>query len=248
MNQSSEISRVRDAASAYAENITVPQYNEAAIRSRAAGMPGRLRDWRRSATAVAAAVLLIALVLNGRSVVAQMEHMLQAFVTVGGRNVPALVRSVSLDQARRDMPFPVIAPAAIPARLQETIDEIVPGTSRIASRLVFQFGSGHGLPLTIIESSAQAKTIRTQMGLWMKNPNSVAKPAPALPPPSANGEHAFMQSQMRAGMQPPAHIGTGQIAVQPIDWSVRGTNIQLISPPGLLSNAQIAAIRRMMSY
>lgn len=37
-----------------------------------------------------------------------------------------------------------------------------------------------------------------------------------------------------------------RVRVEPVAWVVRGTRVELISPPGLLSPAQLAAIRRAM--
>jgi hypothetical protein len=194
--------------------------------------------------AVVAAVcaLIVAFVAGSPSVLAQVQRMLQAFAVINGQSVPVAVNSVSLEQARSEMPFAVIAPAAIPPGMSEAIDEINPSSSRLASSLVFRFSNGSQAPtLTIVERSMRSTPPR-KMQLWMTEGvhNGVLPPAPPLPS-AASGQHAFVQF---------GHGGQviRQIRLEPISWVVRGTRIDLVSPPGLLSNAQLAAIRRAMSF
>ncbi len=117
MNQSQQVERARDAVGAYVETIDIPQYNAHAVRARSSAIAPRRAMRRWAAAAAAACVVLVAFVFATPSVRAQVEQMLRAFAVIGGQQVPVAVNDVTLDQARRDMPFTVIAPAAIPAGL-----------------------------------------------------------------------------------------------------------------------------------
>jgi hypothetical protein len=245
MNQSPQAERTVEAAGAYVEGIEIPAYDAAAVASRRTGGAARRATRRRMpgwAVAAAVCALIVAFVAGAPSVRAQVERMLQAFAIVNGQSVPVAVNSVSLEQARHDMPFAVIAPAAIPPGMSEAIDELNPSSSRLASSLVFRFSNGNQAPtLTIAERSVRSIP-PGQMRLWMTEGlhNGVLPPAPPLPS-AASGEHAFVQF---------GHGGQvmRQIRLEPISWVVRGTRIDLVSPPGLLSNAQLMAIRRAMSF
>lgn len=240
MNQSQQAERLRDAVGAYALGIAIPDYNPTAVRARlkhAAAPPRRLR-WVAPVPA-AAALVLIVLIFSSPMVIAQVERMLHAFASINGQPVAVAVNSVTLDQARKDMPFAVIAPAAIPAGLSETTNELIPSSSRLDSRVLFQFTNGNEPPLTIMESRANARTPE-QMRLWMTEGKG-APPGgmPQLPPSTQKGPKFFAQFRQTGQV-------TRQVRVEPIAWVVRGTRVELISPPGLLSEAQLAAIHRAM--
>ena len=240
MNQSQQVERARDAVGAYVETIDIPQYNERAVRARASSVAPR-RTVPRWAAAAAACVLLVAVFTATPTVRAQVEHMLQAFAVIGGQQVPVAVNDVTLDQARRDMPFSVVAPAAIPAGFTPRIDELTPSSSRLDARLVFRYqGSGNVPGLTIMESRATSGAPE-QMKLWMTAGSGTPPHAPAamnnLPP----GQHAFVQFRSDGTV-------TQRVRVEPITWVVHGTRVDLISPPGLLTPMQLAAIRRAMSH
>ncbi len=241
MNQSQQVERARDAVGAYVETIDIPQYNEYAVRARAnaVAQPRAIPRW--AAAAAAACVVLVAFVVGSPTVRAQVEQMLHAFAMIGGRPVPMTVNDVTLDQAQRDMPFHVIAPAAIPAGFTSRIDELTASSSPLDARLVFRYqGPGNGVPgLTIMESSARHGA-PTPMKLWMTAGSAAP---PQVPPVTKNvppGEHAFVKFGRDGGAMQ-------QVRVEPISWVVRGTRVDLISPPGLLSAMQLAAIRRAMS-
>jgi hypothetical protein len=241
MNQSQQVERARDAVGAFVESIDVPQYNERSVRARASAVAPRSAMPRWAVAAVAACVVLVAFVIGSPSVRAQVEQMLHAFATIGGRPVPMTVNDVTLDQARRDMPFAVVAPAAIPAGFTPRIDELTPSTSPLDARLVFRYqGPGNVPGLTIVESSAR-HVAPAQTKLWM----TTGTDAPPQAPPAMNGvapgEHAFVQFRRDGG-------AVRQVRLEPVSWVVRGTRVDLISPPGLLSPIQLAAIRRAMSH
>jgi hypothetical protein len=241
MNQSQQ---VEQAVGAYANAIDVPSYDESAIRRRigdARTNDSRLPSpmLRFSAAAAAACALVAIFVLGSPAVRAQVERMLHAFAVVGGQTVPIAVNnSVTLDQARRDMPFAVIAPAAIPAGFTEQIDELNP-TSRLDSRLVIRLSSPNGgPPVTIMESRA-GNGAPDRMRLWMTVGTNAPPNPPALPKPES-GQHMFVQLSRNGQVQQ-------RVEVHPITWTARGTRVDLISPPGLLSPMQLAAIHRAMS-
>lgn len=238
MNQSQQVKRTRNAVGAYVDGIQVPRYDEVAVRARMNVSPTPRATPRLAAAAPAACAVVVAFVLASPTVRAQVERMLRAMAEINGQAVPVAVSSVSLDQARREMPFAVIAPAAIPAGMSEQINELNPSSSRLDSRLFFQFSRGdQAAPLTIMESRAQ--NIDTgKMRLWMTTGTGAPPAEPRLP--SGPGEHAFVKFRSDGRV-------TQQIKVEPITWIVRGTRVDLVSPPGLLSPVQLAAIRRAMS-
>ncbi|HEY2473196.1 MAG TPA: hypothetical protein VGI19_00195 [Candidatus Cybelea sp.] len=185
------------------------------------------------------------LIIGSPIVLAQVARLLQAFEIVGGQTAPVAVNSVSLDQARQDMPFAVIAPAGIPTGMSATIDELNPNSSRLDSRLLFRFSSGtNAPPLTIMESRARG-IAQGQTKLWMTWREHVPAGAPALqlvPPSGTSGNRTYLAS--RTG----DNLSQQRVEVRPISWVIRGTRVELISAPGLLSEAQLATIRRAMSF
>jgi hypothetical protein len=244
MNQSQQIERIARASSAYANAIEVPPYQEAAIRLRMRGAPANTRSGlsdvaRFSLAAFAASAVLAIFVLGSPTVRAQVERMLHAFAVVGGQTVPVTVNSATLDQAGRDMPFAVIAPSAIPPGFSGSVDELQPSTARLDSQLVFRFTNSNGGPaLTIVESRAR-KSTPERVRLWMTVGTNPPPHAPSLPSPET-GRHMFVQFG-------PSGQVTQRVELHPITWTVRGTRIDLVSPPGLLSPMQLAAIRHAMS-
>jgi hypothetical protein len=245
MNQSRQVERTAEAVGAYANAIDVPCYDEAAIRRRMSHAPANDRHSPRATlrfpAAVAAACALVAIfVLGSPTVVAQVERILHAFAVIGGQTVPVAVNSVTLDQARRDMRFAVIAPAAIPPGFSEQIDELSPSTSRLDSKLLFRFSGPNGGPsLTIMEGGSQ-KVAPDRMRLWMTSGTNALPPNPPALPKPETGQHMFVQFGRNGQVQQ-------RVEIHPITWIERGTRIDIISPPGLLSPMQLAAIRRAMS-
>jgi hypothetical protein len=242
MNQSQQVERARAAVGAYIETIDIPQYNERAVRARASAGAAPRAVPRWAAAAAAACVVLLVFVFATPTVRAQVEQMLRAFAVIGGQQVPVAVNDVTLDRAQRDMPFHVVAPAAIPLGFTSRIDELTPSSSPLDARLVFRYqGPGNGVSgLTIMESSARHGA-PTAMKLWMTAGSAAP---PQVPPVMKNvppGEHAFVKFGRDGGAMQ-------QVRVEPISWVVRGTRVDLISPPGVLSAMQLAAIRRAMSH
>ena len=219
----------------YIEGIDVPDFDLRSIQARCVERVGSIA-WRQPAIAAAAVALVIAFTLSGPAVLAQVERTLRAFVVTGGRTEAVPVQSLTLDQARARVPFTVIAPAAVPAGYQGTIDEIDPGPSRFQSRLVFRFSNGTAPGFTIMESSATQAG--TKQRLWMTvGKRGALPPAPGLPAAST-GRHAFVEFH--------GNVVIRRMTIEPISWTVDGTRIDLISPPGVLSKVQMDAIRRAM--
>jgi hypothetical protein len=242
MNQSQQAERIIGAVEAYVDGIAIPEYDPAAVRVHFMRPVRRAMLRWGAAVPAAAALAVILTIFSSPTVIAQVERMLHAFASINGQPVPVEVDSVTLDQARNDMPFAVIAPAAIPAGFSETIDELNMTTSRFDSRLLFQFTNGNQAPpLSIMESGAHSETPQ-QLRLMMTYRKGEPLPgAPALPPGGANGPKAFIQLRPENGQV------MRRVRLEPITWVVRGTRVELISPPGLLSPAQLAAIRRAMA-
>jgi hypothetical protein len=218
----------------YVEGIDVPAFDLRSIRARR--VKPISNAFRQRAIAAAAAALLVVFVSSGPAVLAQVERTLRAFVTIGGRMEAVPVQGVTLEEARARVPFTVVAPAAIPAGYQGSIDEIDAGPSPFDARLIFRFSNGAAPGFTIMESSAMQAGMKQR--LWMTTGKNGALPRlPALPA-SATGHHAFVEFH--------GNGVTRRISVEPISWTVGGTRIDLVVPPGLLSKAQIEAMRRSM--
>lgn len=216
----------------YVEGIEVPDFDLRSVQAR------RTEAFRskfpRGAIAAAAAVLVVVFVLSAPAVFAQVERTLRAFVTIRGHTEAVPVASVTLEEARSRVPFTVVAPAAIPPGFQGTIDEIDSGPSRFDSRLVFRFANGNAPGFTIFESSALHTRGNERLMMTVGKPNGMAH-LPALPPE----QHAFVQFGRNG-------VVTRRLRVEPISWIVGGTRIVLVSPPGVLSKAQMDTIRRAM--
>jgi hypothetical protein len=89
-----------------------------------------------------------------------------------------------------------------------------------------------------MESSGR-QSAPTQMKLWMTNGGAPPQ-APHALGNLPSGQHAFVQFRRDGGI-------TQRVSIEPISWIVRGTRVDLISPPGVLSPMQLGAIRRAMS-
>ncbi|MGH7727465.1 MAG: hypothetical protein ACREM2_01565 [Vulcanimicrobiaceae bacterium] len=249
MNRKSQANELGEIVARYVAGIAIPAFDARAIRARmrssAAAKPASFfGSRRRTLAALVVAAALLALLPNIPAVVAQVQHALRAFAVVNGRTVPLTIRVVDLAQARADMPFTVIAPAAIPAGLQPTIRELYSGTSFANARLMFDYSGPlparvsasavRGPGLTIIETSSSASAgnaifISTSLGRAHLPP----LPPPTLP--SAGKPSAY--GLLRQG-------GTA-VKIKAITWVAHGTRVSLLSPPGLLTPGQ--TIRTAMS-
>ncbi|HZY98834.1 MAG TPA: hypothetical protein VFE36_04630 [Candidatus Baltobacteraceae bacterium] len=219
----------------YVEGIDVPKFDPRAVQARRAE-PVR-PAFPRSAIA-AAAVLVVVFTLSAPAVLAQVERTLRAFVNAGGRTEAVPVASVTLEEARTRVPFTVIAPTAIPPGYQGTLDEIDPGPSRFQSRLIFRFSNGNAPGFTIMESSATQSDAKQRLWMTLADGNASRALHPPALPSDSTGRHLFVQFHNKSISR--------RIAVEPMSWTAGGTRIDLVSPPGVLSKAQMEAIRRAM--
>jgi hypothetical protein len=230
-------------ATGYAESIDVPAFDASSVRvrrgagehARAVGAPPA---WRRRLAAVAGAGVLLAFVTNAPAVIAQVQRVIEAFTFVNGQAVPLTVETVSLTQARSDMPFTVITPPSIPGFTASAIREMYSKPSRSDGRLLFDYQSARpGPPLTIEESSPAGSSDQNFFVVFRDRNSATQRVAP-LPPaaPLRNGEPTVQL------------LGKdGSARFHPITWIASGTRIVLVSPPGMLSADQVNAIRAAMS-
>ena len=233
---------LRAVATGYAESIDVPAFDPSAIGARRRAPEGRAASapptWRRRFAAVGGAGVLLALVLNAPAVIAQVQRVVEAFTFVNGQAVPLTVQTVSLSQARSDMPFAVITPPSVPGFTPNAIREMYANPSRADGRLVFDYvGARPGPPLTIEESSAA--TLGAQSFSVIAHDQSAGTQRVAPLPPGAPPRKGELSVQLMGK--------GGSVRFQPISWVTHGTRVVLVSPPGQLSQGQVNAIRAAMS-
>jgi hypothetical protein len=270
MNRTPSDSAVRSAVQQTVGALPIPGFDAAAIRRRvqaepAAGRPSGAFS-RRALLAAGSAVAVLVLAFNVPAVRAQMDRALQAFAVVNGQTVPFEVRTVSLDEARRQLPFEVIAPMATPAGLRLTIHELYSASSPLDSRLIFEYGGRDDVPaFSIQESSVRAKATKLalterrtiggpgagepQAGAGPQDgaagPDLAPGPQPALGRPGAPSAYVLrtVDSVRRNGV-----TVTHESTIHPVLWVTRGTRITLAAPDGTLNPGQIAAIQAAMSH
>jgi hypothetical protein len=165
-----------------------------------------------------------------------MQRVFAAFALVGGRTLPMSVRTVDLAKARADVPFEIIVPPSFPGAAI-TLREIVSPASPESDSVAFDLDMrGPGPEVSIVENRDGGG--QGQLYLSEREPDrSDAKVAPllALPKLSSTGAQVSVVG----------NLGKGSFV--PLTWVTRGTRIVLMSPPGVLSEEQIRAIRSAMS-
>jgi hypothetical protein len=159
MSRSVHDDALRDLTVRWAKDLEPPAFDVAAIRRRAF----QLRKApqfphpivRRAGIAgLVAAVAVLAAVPGVPAIVNNVSRAFHAFVITNGRVQRATTRAVTLDQARTDMPFYVLAPVGLPASLHGTITEVYPSADRADAQLWFRYsGSEPATELTIVETS-----------------------------------------------------------------------------------------------
>lgn len=222
-----------ECARAYADAISVPRFNRAAIEHRS---PRRAYDeapkWR---SYLAAAVIVLGLVAWAApampALIADVQNAVQLFLEHNGQLVPATDRLVTIDQATHDLPFRVIPPSGVPLAAAPSVREVSIAGDPTSARLLVQYPSNLQTPrggmtampaLTIVETVASASPENI---LFAAHPLGV----PPMRPPSG---------------APPA--GAVQIKALSETWTVGGTRITLLGTPGAITQAQLQAIRRAM--
>jgi hypothetical protein len=237
MNRKAFEEMIRRSVMSYAASIDVPEIDAGSIRARAtrsstARPPAG--GMRRRAIAFAAVAVVLVLLLGAPAVIAQVQRIMRAFSVTNGQRVPLAVRTVSLEQARADMPFTVIPPAGIPAGFQATIRELGTGAD---ARVMFQYGNGpHLPPLTIMESSAAKPDTHILIAESIGN-----RPLPStLPiPPSGPGAQVQWNTKTAGGQ---VHQRT---KITPLTWTQHGTRISILPAPSI-TTAEIDAIQAAM--
>ncbi len=185
---------------------------------------------------IVAAVAAAATLCNFSAVVAGVERILSGYSVSGSRTTPLTMRAVTLDQARDDMPFPVIVPPALPGVRIVSVTEMERGASRAERSLIFEVRGPSGRELTIVESPNDGARKRSLVFLSL-GPASPAQASLNAPPLEA--DTSGPATSLRADID-------GR-TFAPLTWTTHGTRIALISPPGALTAAQERAIHRAMS-
>ena len=234
------VESLRDAVASYVHAIAIPAFDERAIAARRAtpaiAQAPRRQPLRTVALATAAA-LAVFLAVDASAVVAGMQRVFAAFELVGGRTVPMSVREVDLAKARADVPFEIIVPPSLPGTTM-TLREILSSGSSASDSVAFDLNMRRPGPEVSIVEGRDGGGPR-QLYLSAREPDrGDARVAPlrALPKGS-NGA--------RSQIAVVGNLGKGSFV--PLTWVTRGTRIVLMSPPGVLSDAQIRAIRSAMS-
>jgi hypothetical protein len=231
---------LRDAVASYVNGIAIPAFDERAIAARRelpAAPQAPHRPLLRTAALATAAALAVFVAFDGSTVIAGMQRVFAAFELVGGRTVPMSVRVVDLATARADVPFEIIVPPSLPG-LRMTVREIVSPGASASDGVAFELdGRRPGPQISIVESRNGGGP--RQLYLSEREPDrgdAKAAPPPALPNRSGG-----------AGRQISVVGNLGKGAFVPLTWVTRGTRIVLMVPPGVLSAAQVRAIRSAMS-
>jgi len=229
----------------YVGKIPVPDCDLNAIAARR-HIERKRPLWSPWMGAVVTAGILIAILANVPAVVAQVERVFRAFTVVNGHAVPLSVQSVSLEQARAQVPFTVIAPTAVPSGLRATIRTFSSESDPHQARVMFEYRKTRAdmpPPLTIMETADDGHPERNVL-FMTKSSDAVS--VPKLPPvPMQPGDRQSMSVQdykiVRDGKE--KHF---RIKFQPMSWVQHGTRVTLMSPPDALSDQQLNAIRSAM--
>ena len=230
----------RDAVASYVHEIAVPVLDERAIAARRgmfAVAQAPRRPLLRTAALATAAALAIFLAFDASAVVAGMQRVFAAFALIGGRTVPMSVCEVDLAKARADVPFEIIVPPSLPGSTM-TLREILSSASPASDSVAFDLDMQRPGPGVSIMESRDGGGPR-QFYLSAREPDrddAKVAPLPALPKLSGG-----------SGAQISVVGKFGNASFVPLTWVTRGTRIVLMSPPGVLSDAQVRAIRSAMS-
>jgi hypothetical protein len=229
---------LRDAVAAYVDGIAIPGLDERAVAARRGTRTNARAPRRpplRTAALATAAALAVFFAVHASAVVAEMQRVFAAFALVGGRTVPMSVRDVDLAKARADIPFEIIVPPAFDGTTM-TLREVLSSASPASDAVVFNLHVRPGSEISIVENRDGGAF---RFYLSEREPDrggAEVSPQPALPKRARNaGPHISVMGNL------------GNRSFVPFTWVTRGTRIVLMSPPGVLSDAQIRAIRSAMS-
>jgi hypothetical protein len=234
--------RIAEAAETFIAATPVPPFDSKSIHRRSSEASTSRNDAQRSrflrTLPVAAAVIAIAILFNIGAVFATVTQAMNRFFLVSnGKPVPVQARVVTLDQARHDMPFTVITPAAVPADLHATITELRTPSRPQDTHLLIEYRrtAGGVLPLlTIVEATPTTRGTGT-FAIQFHERGGSPPPLPGLlrekPGPYLHGEF---------------RTNGKQIGIRPVSFVTHGTRVDVISPPGALTSTQLNAIRSAM--
>lgn len=158
MNEDWLESRVRLHIVRWVDDMASPSFALPEIRKRASAIESKSRLMRnalaRTAIAAAAAAIIALIAPDASAFMKSITSTLNAFI-VGGHVVkPTTLRDVSIDEARRDMPFHVLQPGGIPESLQPTITEVFPSSDHTGAQLWFHYVDIHtGRHFTLLETA-----------------------------------------------------------------------------------------------
>lgn len=169
----------------WTQDSASPVFDVNAIRQRALRRltPPQPSRPRRLRMALAICVILAALAVapSVPAILSSMTRTFHAFAIGNGRVQTARTRAVTLEQARKDMPFAVLAPAGLPPSFRANITEVYPSAKRADAQLWFDFSAADpGKAVTILEMAASSP---------------YAAPAQQAAPPSRPGEVVVTQTQ-----------------------------------------------------
>ena len=238
---SQHVDSMCDAVASYVRAFSIPALDERAIaayREQLASAKAPRRQLLRTAALAAAAALAIFLAVDSSAVIAEMQRVFAAWALVGGRTVPMSVREVDLAQARADVPFAIVVPPALPGT-RMSLREIVSPAAPQSDSIAFDLDMRRPGPEVSIVESRDGGGPRAFYFSLREPDRGDAKVAPLPPLPKGSN---------RAGSHVSVIGDLGKGSFVPLTWVTRGTRIVLMSPPGVLSKAQIRAIRSAMSF
>jgi hypothetical protein len=259
MNRKPSDNAIREVFAGGMSAVPVPPLDLSAIRTRAAAAgdaarrPRGVRFTRPALVLAPLAVIAVVFLASVPQVVAQVERVLHAFAVIDGQKVPLTVRTVSLADAQRQMPFRVVAPVAVPRGLAATIDALQSADAPASARLVFRYRApGSDLPVLTIEESAASANGPTKVMIseqrTVGGPPRGAAPDLQAPPPAdaaAPGKPGVVLHEVEIRTVNGKTVRHA-VELRPVMWVQGGTRIVLASAPGTLSDAQIATIRAAM--
>lgn len=163
MNRNLHDNTLRDAAIRWAADIHAPALDLPAIRRRAFRQqyPPELNRSGKLRVAIAACVVVAMLLAAEPSVSAIVKNAsgaFFAFVVGNGHVHTARTRTVTLEQARKDVPFSVLTPIGIPPSFHAKITEVYPSQHAVDAQIWFEFSSAEPLKsFAILETATTSR-------------------------------------------------------------------------------------------
>jgi hypothetical protein len=204
-------------------------------------------------------------------VVADVQRMFAAFSITPPRSAEMNVRAVDLKRAMRDMPFTVVVPPPFGGLPIASIDEIVHDGPKGDRSLIFELRkSTSGPEILVVESKASSPHVPALFTIGdPADPSAIAPNLPNLPIarepsrlpiarepsrlpiarepsrlPAAQGLPRLPAAHEHNGLLLERDTSSDAPRVAPGPWTVGGTRIEILSPPGFLSPKALNEIRR----